>query len=382
MRIPFKNDPLDFNQRSLFPSYIFDLLPDNHDCFVYDDIFRQIDISSIEKNYSYFGQNAYDPRLIVGILIYAYSKGVFSSRQIEKRCHEDLSFMYISHRNCPNFRVLSDFRKDNPDFLKECFIQSALLAKELGMVSFGHVSLDGSKFKANSSKHKAMSYEYLKLSEEELVNQIKELMAQADQCDQGEDEQLQDKTGSEIPDELKIKKDLIEFGEDVDTPIDWMLLTTVPTETFKDACQRIAWYSKRWGIEVYHRTLKSGCRIEDRRLASTDRLEACLAIDCVVAWRIYWLTKQGRETPSIPCDEFLNEAEWQVLWAYVKKQPPPAKPPPIGQVIPMIASLGGYLNRKADGPAGTTTMWRGLVRLQAMAEGFSLCKTQWQRDGP
>jgi hypothetical protein len=174
----------------------------------------------------------------------------------------------------------------------------------------------------------------------------------------------------------------IEFGEDVDTPIDWMLLTTVPTQTFKDACQRIAWYSKRWGIEVYHRTLKSGCRIEDRRLASTDRLEACLAIDCVVAWRIYWLTKQGREAPSIPCDEFLNEAKWQVLWAYLKKQPPPAKPPPIGQVIPMIASLGGYLNRKGDGPAGTTTMWRGLVRLQAMAAGFSLCKTQWQRDGP
>jgi len=165
MRIPFKNDPLDFKQRSLFPSYVFDLLPDNHDCFVYDDIFGQIDISSIEKNYSFFGQNAYDPRLIVGILIYAYSKCVFSSRQIEKRCHEDLSFMYISHRNCPNFRVLSDFRKDNPDFLKECFIQSALLAKELGMVSFGHVSLDGSKFKANSSKHKAMSYEYLKLRE-------------------------------------------------------------------------------------------------------------------------------------------------------------------------------------------------------------------------
>ena len=174
----------------------------------------------------------------------------------------------------------------------------------------------------------------------------------------------------------------IDPGEDVDTPIEWMLLTTVPTKTFKNACQRIGWYSKRWGIEVYHRTLKSGCRIEDRRLASTDRLEACLAIDCVVAWRIYWLTKQGRETPSIPCGEFLNEAEWQVLWACVKKQHPPAKPPPIGIITPMIASLGGYLNRKGDGPPGTTTMWRGLVRLQAMAEGFCLCKTQWQRDGP
>jgi len=115
--------------------------------------------------------------------------------------------MHVAHLNCPNFRVLSDFRKDNPDFLKECFKQSALLAKELGLVTFGHVSLDGSKFKANTSKHKAMSYEYLNLKEEELVNQIKELVDQAEECDKREDEQLQDKTGYEIPKELQIKKE-------------------------------------------------------------------------------------------------------------------------------------------------------------------------------
>jgi transposase len=206
MPIPFKKDPAEFNQRLLFPSNVFDILPKDHECFVYDDIFRQIDISKIENNYSHLGQNAYNPQLVVGILIYGYSKGVFSSRQIEKKCHEDLGFMHISHLNCPNFRVLSDFRKDNPDFLKECFKQSALLAKQLGMVSFGHVSLDGSKFKANTSKHKAMSYEYLNLREEELVSQIKELIAEAEECDQREDEQLQDKTGYEIPDELKIKE--------------------------------------------------------------------------------------------------------------------------------------------------------------------------------
>ena len=206
MLMPFKKDPAEFNQRVLFPSNVFDMLPKDHECFIFDDIFRQIDISSIEKNYSRLGQNAYSPRLDVGILIYAYSQGVFSSRQIEKRCHEDLGFMYISHLNCPNFRVLSDFRKDNPDFFKECFKQSALLARQLGLVSFGHVSLDGSKLKANTSKHKAMSYEYLNLREEELVNQINELVAQAEECDKREDEQLQDKTGYEIPDELKIKE--------------------------------------------------------------------------------------------------------------------------------------------------------------------------------
>jgi hypothetical protein len=114
--------------------------------------------------------------------------------------------MYISHLNCPNFRVLSDFRKNHHDFLKECFKQSALLAKELGMVSFGQVSLDGSKFKANTSKHKAMSYAYMLAKEEELVNQIQELMDQADHCDQAEDEGHQDQTGYEIPEELKIKE--------------------------------------------------------------------------------------------------------------------------------------------------------------------------------
>ena len=192
---------------------MFDLLTKDHECFVYDDIFRQLDISSIEGKYSYLGQRAYDPRLIVAILLYAYSRGVFSSRQIERRCREDLGFMYIAHMNCPSFRVLNDFRKDNPDFLKECFIQSVLLAKALGMVSFGHVSLDGSRFKANTSKHKAMSYEYLKLREEQLVNQIKEMMAQAERCDETEDEQLQDKTGFEIPEELKIKQKRLEKRE-------------------------------------------------------------------------------------------------------------------------------------------------------------------------
>jgi transposase len=206
MPIPFKKDPIQFNQRLLFPSSVFDLLPNGHDCYVFDDIFKQINISCIEGSYSYIGQNAYNPRLVVGILIYAYSHGVFSSREIEKRCRQDIAFMYIAHMNCPNFRVLSDFRKDHPEFLAASFKQSAMLAKKLGMVSFGHVSLDGSKFKANTSKHKAMSYEYLKKREDELVNAIKELMEQAEECDQAEDEQHQDKTGFEIPEELKIKE--------------------------------------------------------------------------------------------------------------------------------------------------------------------------------
>ena len=206
MPIPFKKDPTEFNQRALFATNIFDLLPSDHPCFVYEDIFEQLDTSSVEEQFSVRGQHAYHPRLITAILIYAYSQGTFSSREIEKKCHEDIGFMFISHCNCPNFRVLSDFRKDNYKFFKDCFKQSALLAMEAGMASLGHVSLDGSKFKANTSKHKAMSYGRLKAKEKELTEEIEDLLAKAVKCDEEEDEEYQDKTGYEMPEELKIKE--------------------------------------------------------------------------------------------------------------------------------------------------------------------------------
>jgi len=206
MPIPFKKDPMEFEQRVLFPTNVFDLLPAEHECYIYEEIFKQLDTRNVESNYSVTGQNAYHPRLIIGILIYSYSQGIFSSRQIEKKCREDLGFMYISHLNCPNFRVLSDFRKDNHEFFKECFTQSALIAMGIGMASLGHVSLDGSKFKADTSKHKAMSYGRLKKKEQELTEEIEDLLKKATQCDTEEDAEYRDETGYEIPEELKIKE--------------------------------------------------------------------------------------------------------------------------------------------------------------------------------
>jgi transposase len=207
MNIPFKKDPEEYRQGMLFPGNLFDLLPQDHCCFVYEDIFQQIDTSSLMKNYSRRGQNAFDPRLITSILIYAYSQGIFSSRQIKQRCKEDLGFMYISHRQCPDFRVLSDFRKDNYEFFKECFKQSVLLSMEAGLASLGHVSLDGSKFKANTSKHKAMSYKRLKEQEKQLTDEIETLIQQAEQCDDEEDQAYKERTGYEIPEDLKYKEE-------------------------------------------------------------------------------------------------------------------------------------------------------------------------------
>ncbi len=197
-------------QSQLFPASVFDLLAKDHDCFLYRDLFRQLDTMEVEAQYSPQGQRAYAARQLVSILIYAYSHGVFSSRQIEQRCRQDLAFLYIAGRNCPNFRVLSDFRKDHGEFFRSCFKQTVRLAMEMGLVSLGHVSLDGSKFKANSSKHKAMSYGRLKQREQELCEEIEALTRQADRCDEEEDQAYQEETGYELPEELQDKKKRLE----------------------------------------------------------------------------------------------------------------------------------------------------------------------------
>jgi len=210
MPVPFKKDPTDYNQRQLLATNVFDLLSKDHDCFIYEDILSQIDTKSIEEKFSMIGQHAYHPRLITAILIYSYSQGVFSSRKIEQKCSQDLSFMYISHRNCPNFRVLSDFRKDNWQFFVECFKKSVKIAASLGMVSLGHVGIDGSKFGANTSKHKAASYSHLNANENKLKQQIEELLKRAENEDAAEDKIYHNGTGYSIPDDLKIKEKRLE----------------------------------------------------------------------------------------------------------------------------------------------------------------------------
>jgi hypothetical protein len=171
-------------------------------------------------------------------------------------------------------------------------------------------------------------------------------------------------------------------AKSVTSPLEWMLLTTIEVKTLKKALEVLGWYEQRWGIEVYHRTLKSGCRIEDRLLNTADRLEACLTIDMIVAWRVFWLTKQSRETPDVPCDRILTQDEWKVLSVY-KTGEIPDKPPALFWAVLVIAGLGGFLGRKSDGYPGATTIRRGLERLQHMVAGYRLaCYNSMKRAGP
>lgn len=157
----------------------------------------------------------------------------------------------------------------------------------------------------------------------------------------------------------------------VEHPLEWMLLTTLPVTSFEDAQTALARYAKRWGIEIYHRVLKSGCRIEDRQLGAARSLENCLAIDMVIAWRIHHLTWVGRETPDLPCTVYFEDAEWKALVGFIKQTPVfPDTPPTLREAMIMVASLGGFLNRKSDGEPGTETIWRGLQRLDDITKAY------------
>ena len=166
-------------------------------------------------------------------------------------------------------------------------------------------------------------------------------------------------------------------------PLEWMLLTTCAIESFEQATEKIAWYAARWGIEVYHRTLKSGCQIETRQLGSAERIEACLAIDMVVAWRILHLTKLGREHPDVPCTVYFSEAEWKALLTYINRSAVvPSEPPPLREATRMVASLGGFLGRKCDGEPGTQTLWLGLQRLDDLTAMYQIVISTPARSPP
>lgn len=157
---------------------------------------------------------------------------------------------------------------------------------------------------------------------------------------------------------------------DVKEPLEWLLLSTAPVASLTDAVERVQWYTCRWAIEVFHRILKSGCQIEDRQLGTAGRLEACLAIDAVVAWRIHHLTYLGRATPDLPCDTVFEDDQWKGVVVLRTQKPPPAKPPTLREMIRMIAALGGFLGRQSDGEPGTETLWRGLQRMDDIAATF------------
>ena len=156
-------------------------------------------------------------------------------------------------------------------------------------------------------------------------------------------------------------------------PIAWYLLTTLPIETNSDVQKIIQAYLARWDIETLFRTFKSGCKVEERSLRTSDRLYPMFALFLIVAWRINSLSRISRANPELPCTIIFSEAEWKAAYAAINKSIIPSKSvPTIREMLIMVARLGGYLNRKNDPEPGAKVIWRGLEYLRAFVDAWEL----------
>lgn len=162
--------------------------------------------------------------------------------------------------------------------------------------------------------------------------------------------------------------------------IEWMLLTTIPIDSAEQACERLQWYARRWGIEIWHRILKGGCKIEARQLESFDRLQRLLSVYAVIAWRILYARMLARLVPNVSASAILAPDEWQALYCRIHRtSTPPATAPPLRQALRWIARLGGFLGRTGDGEPGVQTIWNGFHELIALTDMYRIMNSDKSR---
>ena len=189
--------PIDRQTPYLLPPSVEDWLPERHLARFVVDIVDQLDLSAMSKAFRGSGSASYHPCLLVGLLVYGYATGVFSSRKLERATYDFVAFRFVAANQHPDHDTIAAFRRR---FLKEIealFVNILLLARELGLLKLGTVGLDGTKVHANASKHSALSYEHAGKIEAQLKAEVAELLAKAEAADRAD---LPD--GMSIPDEL------------------------------------------------------------------------------------------------------------------------------------------------------------------------------------
>jgi transposase len=201
--------PYDPHQTFLLPPSLDDWLPERHIArFIAEVVDGLLDLSEIYDSYeSAAGAPPYDPRLMLKLVLYGYSTGVTSSREMERRLSDDVAFRWLAANAAPDYRSISRFRRRHLHALDALFVQVLALCAEAGLVRLGRVALDGTKLRASASRHKAMSHDRLGPRIEEIEAQVKAMLAEAEATDRAEDEIYgEDCRGDELPPELATRE--------------------------------------------------------------------------------------------------------------------------------------------------------------------------------
>lgn len=183
------------HQIMLMPPNLDEKVPEGHLARYISRLVDELDIREIEQGYSELGCRAYHPRMLLKLLLYGYSMGIRSSRRIQKETREDLVFMWLAGMQEPDFRTISDFRKDRIKDITSLFIQVLGVCRELGMVSCGKISIDGTKIEANSGKKKVTYRKKLETSKAKYEEEVERILREAEQVDAEEDRLYGDKDG-------------------------------------------------------------------------------------------------------------------------------------------------------------------------------------------
>ncbi len=196
--------PFDRDQMLLMPPSVHDWVSEDHLARFIADVVETLDLRAIEETYTEErGYPPYHPRMMVGVLLYAYCTGTYSSRKIAAQLADSVAFRFLAAGNQPDFRTLSEFRRRHGDALAALFTQGLRLCRKAGLVKLGRVAIDGTKLKANASKHKAMSYGRMKQAEAALGQEVAELLRRAEAADRDEDQRYgPEQRGDELPAEL------------------------------------------------------------------------------------------------------------------------------------------------------------------------------------
>lgn len=199
----------DQRQSFLLPPSLDDWLPGGHTArFVSEVVDDMLDLSAVYASYTNTtGAPPLDPRMMLKLIIYSYSIGVTSSREIERRCQTDVAFRWLSANTAPDYRSVSRFRRRHLDALDDLFGQVLVLCANAGLIKLGRVALDGTKLDASASKHTAMSYGRLVTRIPQLEAEVAKILAEAEAVDAAEDAEFgADRRGDELPAELATRE--------------------------------------------------------------------------------------------------------------------------------------------------------------------------------
>ncbi|MHC4546633.1 MAG: IS1182 family transposase [Planctomycetota bacterium] len=198
-------------QNWLIPPNIKDMIDDDHICHIVDAVIDSMDFTEIEKKQEGPGHPGYHPKIILKIIIMGMIDSIRTSRKLKKNAKENVVYMYLAGKSKPDFRTISDFRKNNPELVESCFKAVVEYAKKLGMVHLGHISIDGTKIKANASNERALTKDELKFLDKIIRTEIQKGI----EADELEDEIYgEDKDGYELPDEVKASGNIKKYLKD------------------------------------------------------------------------------------------------------------------------------------------------------------------------